>query len=81
LEGWLELSWVSRGRVIARIGDRLITIAGEALLEHDPDYLIYARYIKAWDDGTLLTEAEKVRILDDVVEEAASRGWKFDIQW
>jgi hypothetical protein len=77
----LELRWVSRGRVIAQVGDRSITVWGEALLEHDPDYLIHAKSVRAWDDGTLLAEDEKSGILDDVVEEAARRGWKFSIQW
>jgi hypothetical protein len=77
----LELQWVNRGRVIARLGDRTVTVGGEALLEHDPDYMIYARYITAWDDGALLGEDEKARLLEQVVEEAARRGWKFEIEW
>jgi hypothetical protein len=77
----LELQWVNRGRVIARFGDRTVTVGGEALLEHDPDYMIYARYITAWDDGAPLGEDEKARLLEQVVEEAARRGWNFEIEW
>ena len=70
-----------RGRVIARGGDRTITLHGKALLARNPDYMIYARYITAWDDGALLGEDEKARLLDQVVEEAARLGWKFQIEW
>jgi hypothetical protein len=77
----LDLRWVNRGRVIARVGDRTITVHGEALLAHNPDYMIYARYTTAWDDGALLGEDEKARLLDQVVEEAARLGWKFQIEW
>jgi hypothetical protein len=67
--------------VIARVGDRTITVHGEALLACNPDYMIYARHITAWDDGALLGEDEKARLLDQVVEEAARLGWKFQIEW
>jgi hypothetical protein len=77
----LELQWVNRGRVIARVGDRTVTVGGEALFEPDADYVIYAQYLTAWDDGALLGEDEKARLLDQVVEEAARRGWKFEIEW
>jgi hypothetical protein len=76
----LELDWINRGRVIARLGDRTVTTGGEALVEPDPDYMIYARSITAWDDGEPLGEDEKARLLDQVVEEAARRGWKFEIE-
>jgi hypothetical protein len=77
----LELQWVNRGRVIARVGDGTVTVGGEALFEPDADYVIYAQYLTAWDDGALLGEDEKARLLDQVVEEAARRGWKFEIEW
>jgi hypothetical protein len=77
----LELRWVNRGRVIARVGDRTVTVGGEALFEPDADYVIYAQYLTAWDDGALLGEDTKERLLDQVVEEAARRGWKFEIEW
>lgn len=72
---------MNRGRVIARVGDRTVTVGGEALFEPDADYVIYAQYLTAWDDGALLGEDAKERLLDQVVEEAARRGWKFEIEW
>jgi hypothetical protein len=63
------------------VGRKTLHVGGEALLEGDPDYTIYADYITHWEDGTPLSEDEKAAILDDVVAEAARRGWKFEISW
>ena len=81
MEADLKIERVDRGSVIAVIGDRRVVIGGEALLEGDPDFLVYAQYLKAWSDGTVLTEEEKVELLDELVEEARRRGWKFEIAW
>lgn len=76
----MQLRWVSRGRVYATVDGRTLLIAGEALLEGDPDYLIYPQYIKQWEDGSPLSEEEKNRILADVIAEAARQGWKFEVE-
>jgi hypothetical protein len=77
----VELIWGDRGHVTVKFDDRPLTIWGEMLLEHSPDFMIYARAINAWDDGTPLGEDEKADLLDQVVEEAAKLGAKFEIQW
>jgi hypothetical protein len=77
----MEIEWVSRGMVIARIGDRSIRVGGEYLVNHDPDFLIYARTVTAWDDGTPVSELERAEILDEVVDAASRQGWKFAISW
>jgi immunity protein 74 of polymorphic toxin system len=76
----MQLRWASRGRVYSIIDGRTLLISGEALLEGDPDYLIYPQYIKQWEDGSPLSEEEKNRILADVIAEAARQGWKFEVE-
>jgi hypothetical protein len=77
----MDLVWENRGLVQAIIGDRKILVGGEALLEGNPDFLVYAQYLNSWEDGTPLTVEEKATFLDDLVEEARRRGWKFEILW
>jgi hypothetical protein len=77
----VDITWVSRGRVIARANDRTLRVGGEWLLEHNPDFMIYARTVTCWDDGTAITEEERAKILDEVVDVAAEQGWKFEISW
>jgi hypothetical protein len=52
-------------------------------LAHWPDisYVIYARWITAWDDGTALSDEERAELLNEVVDEAARRSWMFEIDW
>jgi hypothetical protein len=76
----MQLRWVSRGTVYATIDGRTLRISGEALLEGDPDFLIYPQYINQWEDGSPLSEEEKNRILADVIAEAAKLGWKFEVE-
>lgn len=77
----MELVWESRGLVRAKVGDREIKVGGEALLAGNPDFIIYAQYLKTWSDGTPLTEEERTEFLDDLVQEACRRGWKFEVAW
>lgn len=60
---------------------KTLRVPGEALLAHDPDYLIYAQYITHWEDGTPISDEEIAEVLDRLVDEAAKRGWKFEIEW
>lgn len=77
----MEIEWVGRGMVIARIGDRSIHVGGEYLVNHEPDFLIYARTVTSWDDGTPISESERAVLLDEVIDVAARQGWKFAISW
>lgn len=77
----MEFEWRSRGKVTVTVDGRIADIPGELLLMHDPDFVIYAEYFTTWRDGTLLTVEEKEHLLEEVVAEAESRGWKFEIQY
>jgi hypothetical protein len=81
VDSTLEITWVNRGLIIVRINNKSVEVGGEVLLEHDPDFMIFARSVTKWSDGTPITEAEKVALLDEVVKVAAERGWKFEISW
>ena len=77
----VQLRWDMR-TVIAHIDGRAVRIGGEIVGDWpDTGYVIYARYITAWDDGTPLSDEEQAELLDEVVDEAARRGWKFEIEW
>jgi hypothetical protein len=66
--------------LIADIGGRGIRIGGESFGDWpDITYVIYARWITAWDDGTTLSDEEQAELLDAVVDEAARRGWRVEI--
>jgi hypothetical protein len=55
-------------------------VEGE-VVNHDPDFLIYARGVTSWDDGTPISESERAALLDEVVDAASRQGLKFDISW
>ena len=68
--------------VIAHIDGQVLRVGGEIVGDWpDTGYVIYARYITAWDDGRTLSNEEQAELLDEVVDEAALRGWKFEIEW
>jgi hypothetical protein len=77
----VDIAWVNRGLVIVRVGAGTLHVGGEALLDRDPDFLIYSRYITHWEDGSPISDEEKTEILDRLIEEAARRGWRFEIEW
>jgi hypothetical protein len=78
----MRLRWVNKGRVEALVGDRMVVIGGEALLlKEDPDYLIFPRTVTHWDDGTPIDANERADIIERVIEAAAQRGWRFEIEW
>jgi hypothetical protein len=76
----VELEWKSRGTVMVQTRGKTLRVAGEALLERDPDFLIYPQYMTHWEDGSELGDDEKDEILREVIEAAAGRGWKFAIE-
>jgi hypothetical protein len=77
----VDIEWINRGLVVAKVGRRTAKVGGEALLAGDPDFVVYASSLTAWSDGTPMTAEEKVDLLDDLVDEAQRRGWKFEIAW
>lgn len=76
----MEITWVNRGLVILRVNNRTLHVKGEALIAGDPDFLIYAQYITRWEDGTPISDEQKAEVLDRLVDEASTRGWKFEIE-
>jgi hypothetical protein len=84
----VDITWVNRGTVLARVGrwprKKTLRVGGEWLIgdaPDDPDFVIYAQYITHWEDGTSISDEEKAEVLDKVIGEAAKRGWKFEIEW
>lgn len=75
----MEIRWVNRGLVVVTVGGRTLHVGGEALLNHDPDYVIYAESIRRWEDGTPIGDEEKAQVLEALIAEAAKRGWIFAI--
>lgn len=59
----MQLRWVSRGTVYAIIDGRTLRISGEALLEGDPDFLIYPQYMNRREDGSPLPGEERAVFL------------------
>ena len=76
----MELVWENRGRVRAKVGDKEALVGGEAMLAGDPDFVVYSDYLKSWSDGTPLVGEERAKFLEDLVQEASRRGWKFEVE-
>jgi hypothetical protein len=65
---------------MGRIDGRTLRFGGEIVGDlPDTGYVIYARYFTAWDDGTPLSDDEQAELLAEVVDEAARRGWRIEI--
>lgn len=78
----VDLTWDTYS-VIAHVNGRTLRVGGEHVVGDWPDtsYVIYARYITAWDDGTPLSDEEQAELLDEIVDEAARHSWRFEINW
>jgi hypothetical protein len=76
----VHITWVDRGLVIFELEGRTVRVEGEALLEHNPDFLVFPRTVKHWEDGTPIDDVERHRILNLLTEEAARRGWRFEVE-
>jgi hypothetical protein len=77
----VEIGWKTPGLVIVRIDGRALQVGGEGLFDRDPDFVIYPSFITHWEDGSPIIEEEKTEVLDKLLDEAARRGWKFEIEW
>jgi hypothetical protein len=84
----VDIRWVNRGLVVVSVGKwprkKTLQVGGEVLVGDepgDPDYLIYARSVTHWQDGTPISDEERAEVLDRLIGEAAKRGWKFEIEW
>lgn len=77
----MEIEWPSPQPIKVKVNGRTLRISGEGLFDRNPDFVIYPSFITHWEDGTSITDEEKVEVLDNLVNEAAMRGWKFEIFW
>lgn len=77
----MHITWVDPHNVAVRINGRHLHISGEGLLGDETDFVIYAAFIRQWDDGTAMSDEDKAATLAQVVDEAAARGWRFEIVW
>ena len=75
----MEIEWNHPHRVIVRIDGKALQVGGEGLFDRNPDFLIYPSSVTHWEDGSAITPDERGRLLEDLVAEAARRGWKFEI--
>jgi Immunity protein 74 len=77
--GNVEIEWNHPHRVIVRVDGKALQVGGEGLFDRNPDFLIYPSSVTHWEDGSAITAGERGRLLEDLVAEAARRGWKFEI--
>ena len=77
----MHITWIDPHNIAVQTGGRHLHISGEGLLGEDARFVIYTACIKQWDDGTPMSDEVKAATLDQVVQEAATRGWKFEIVW
>ena len=77
----MHITWIDPHNIAVQTGGRDLHISGEGLLGEAARFVIYAAYIKQWDDGTPMSDEVKAATLDQVVQEAATRGWRFEIVW
>jgi hypothetical protein len=72
---------VTKGMVTVRVNGRTPQVGGEYMFNHDPDFIIYARTVIKWDDGTPIEEVERVALLDELADVAAECCWNFEVSW
>jgi hypothetical protein len=77
----VHITWTDPHNIAVQTGGRHLHISGEGLLGVDTGFVIYAAYVRQWDDGTPISDEERAATLDQVVQEAATRGWRFEIVW
>ena len=75
----VQLRWEGLHGLIAMIDGRWVRIPVENLLNDDPEFVVMPKYLTHWGDGTALTPEEKRMVLDEFVNEATRRGWKFEV--
>jgi Immunity protein 74 len=77
----MHITWIDPHNIAVQIDGRRLHISGEGLLGDDNGFAIYPAYIRQWDDGTPMSDEVKAATLNQVVHEAATRGWRFEIVW
>ena len=77
----MHITWMDPQNIAVQIDGRHLHISGEGLVGEGTGFVIYAAYIQQWDDGTPMSKEVKAATLDQVVHEAARRGWRFQIVW
>lgn len=67
----------TRGSVTIELGGRRATVQGEFYPIDDPGptFEAYSKLLRTWDDGTILSDADRRAVLDDLAAEARARGW------
>lgn len=73
-----------RGHITLEIDNRRIRVGGEGYRpppgSPEPDFVVYLRTIKNWEDGTPVTEAERAAVLDEIRSAAAKSGTKVEFE-
>ncbi len=74
-----EVTYVSRGNIQLKAGDRCVRILGEALLASaptEPSYVIYLNSLNNWEvpPNVALTETEKQEVIDAIRKHFQDRG-------
>jgi len=81
MDGILELT---RSHVKLRIGDRTVTIEGEAYMPGygSPDFVVYMNTLQRWDppDGESIREDERTRILEVMRRGFAERNLSYEVE-
>jgi hypothetical protein len=75
----IQILSMTRGEIRARVGDRSVTIEGEAFLRGygSPDFVIYPKMLRAWDpphEKEPLEEETKASIFEEIKQLLAERG-------
>lgn len=73
---------LTRATVELSVDGRKVTMHGEAYLpgHGSPAFVAYRNTLRAWDDGTELTEPEKQAAIDDLLADAQARGWEIEVE-
>jgi hypothetical protein len=73
---------ITRGAIELEVGGRSVTIHGEAFLRGhgSPDFVAYRDLLKAWDDGTSLTDGERESVIADLLASAKARGMTVEVE-
>jgi len=73
---------LTRSSLRIKVDGRSVTVEGEAYLPGygSPDFVLYRESMLCWDDGEVMKEDDKSRVIDRILDEAQREGIEVTIE-
>jgi hypothetical protein len=77
----MDIVMEDRGTLRVEVDGRTIYVGGELIAGETVDFVVYARSVKTWTDGTPLTDEEQAEFLDALVDAGMKCARRYEISW